>query len=491
MSRLFAGLWIFALAIAPSLAQDTQPNVLFIAIDDLNDWVGPLGGHPLVKTPHMDSLAKRGTTFSNAHCQAPLCNPSRTSLLTGLRPSTTGVYALNVWFREDEKLREHVTLPQHFMQNGYYVATTGKIFHDAYPPPKGREPNTEFTEYGLRGSMTPRPKQKFVNTPSDIALMDWGVFPEKDEECFDYDVGSFACDWLGKSPRDKPWMLCVGFRHPHVPCYAPQKWFDLYPTDDSLLPPMRDDDRDDVPPFAWYLHWKLPEPRLAWLKAEQEWRPLIRSYLASVSFADAMVGRVLTALDESGQAQNTVVVLWSDHGWHLGEKAISGKNTLWDRSTHVPLIFAGPGISKNAVCARPAELLDLYPTLVELCGLPQREGLEGQSLVPQLKNPDAPRERPAITTQGPGNHGVRTEEWRYIRYGDGSEELYDMQMDPNEWINLADNSRYNTVKAELAKWLPKDDAAPLGKGKVRLLEKIDGVWYWEGEPIHDGDPIPQ
>ena len=491
MNRFLAALFIIAVAAAPSLAQAQRPNVLFIAIDDLNDWVGPLGGHPLVKTPHMDALASRGTTFTNAHCQAPLCNPSRTSLLTGLRPSTTGVYSLNVWFREDANLREHVTLPQHFMQNGYNVATTGKIYHDAYPPPKGREPNTEFTEYGLKGSMTPRPKTKFVNTPSDIALMDWGVFPEKDEECFDYDVGSFACDWLEKSPRDKPWMLCVGFRHPHVPCYAPQKWFDLYPTDDSLLPPMRDDDRSDVPPFAWYLHWKLPEPRLAWLKKENEWHRLIRAYLASVSFADAMVGRVLAALEQTGQAENTVIVLWSDHGWHLGEKAISGKNTLWDRSTRVPLIFAGPGVSKGAVCARPAELLDLYPTLVDLCGLPKREGLDGQSLVPQLKDADAPREQPAITTHGPGNHGVRTEQWRYIRYADGSEELYDMQMDPNEWINLADNPRHATVKTELAKWLPKDDAAPLGKGKVRLLERIDGVWYWEGEPIHEGDAIPQ
>jgi arylsulfatase A-like enzyme len=491
MSRLLSALLIIASGAGSAFAQDQKPNVLFIAIDDLNDWVGPLGGHPLVKTPNMDALASRGTTFTNAHCQAPLCNPSRTSLLTGLRPSTTGVYSLNVWFREDEHLKDHVTLPQHFMQNGYYVATTGKIFHDAYPPPKGREPNTEFTEYGLRGGVQPRPKQKFVNTPADIALMDWGVFPEKDEDCFDYDVGSFACDWLEKSPRDKPWMLCVGFRHPHVPCYAPQKWFDLYPTDDSILPPMRDDDRSDVPPFAWYLHWKLPEPRLAWLKEANEWHALVRAYLASVSFADAMVGRVLAALGETGQTQNTVIVLWSDHGWHLGEKDISGKNTLWDRSTRVPLIFAGPGITKGAVCARPVELLDLYPTLADLCGLPKPKRVEGQSLVPQLKDADAPRERPAITTHGPGNHGVRTEEWRYIRYADGSEELYDMQMDPNEWINLADNSRYDAVKEELAKWLPKNDAAPLGKGKVRLLEKIDGVWYWEGEPIHEGDPIPQ
>lgn len=467
-----------------------RPNVLFIAIDDLNDWVGPLEGHPLVKTPHMDALAARGTTFTNAHCQSPLCNPSRTSLLTGLRPSTTGVYALNVWIRNHEQFRDVVTLPQHFMQHGYHVATTGKIFHDAYPPPRGREPNTEFSEWGLRGNTRNRPEQKFVQIPDGHPAMDWGPFPERDEDCFDYDIASFAVDWLAKSPREKPWMLCVGFRHPHVPLHTPQKWFDLYPEDESILPPYRADDRDDVPRFAWYLHWKLPEPRLTWLREHDEWLPMTRAYLASVSFVDAMVGRVLAALDESGQADNTVVVLWSDHGWHLGEKDISGKNTLWDRSTRVPLIFAGPGVAAAAKSNRPAELLDLYPTLVELAGLPEREGLEGESLVPQLKDASAPGTQPAITTHGPGNHGIRTERWRYIRYADGSEELYDMQADPNEWTNLAGRPEQAAVKQELAAWLPKTDAAPLGDGKVRLLEEIDGVLYWEGKPIRPEDAIP-
>jgi arylsulfatase A-like enzyme len=468
-----------------------RPNVLMVAIDDLNDWVGPLGGHPLVKTPHINALAARGTTFTNAHCQAPLCNPSRTSLLTGLRPSTTGVYALDVWFRSDDRWKDRVTLPQHFMASGYHVVATGKIFHDAYPPPEGRKPNTEFSEWGLKGGFTSRPKQKFVHTPTDIALMDWGPFPDRDEDCFDYDVASFAADWLAQPPQDKPWMLCVGLRHPHVPCYAPPRWFDLYPDDDSILPPVKADDRADVPFFAWYLQWKLPEPRLAWAKESHQWRPLVRSYLASVSFADAMLGRVLEALLESGEAENTVVVLWGDHGWHLGEKDITGKNTLWDRSTRVPLIFAGPGVASGAKCGRPAELLDVYPTLAELCGLPQRDGLEGQSLVPQLKDASAPRDRPALTTHGPGNHGVRTERWRYIRYDDGSEELYDHAADPNEWTNLAADPAHAHVKRDLAKWLPPASADPLPGGTVRLLEKRGDTYYWEGQPIHPGDPIPQ
>ena len=180
----------------------------------------------------------------------------------------------------------------------------------------------------------------------------------------------------------------------------------------------------------------------------------MRAYLASISFVDAQVGRVLDALEASGLEKNTVVVLWSDHGWHLGEKGITGKNTLWERSTRVPLIFAGPGVAAGAKCDRPAELLDIYPTLLDLCGLPANKANEGISLVPQLKDAKAARERPAITTHNPGNHGVRTEKWRYIRYADGSEELYDRAADPHEWTNLANEPKHADVKKELAKWMP-------------------------------------
>jgi arylsulfatase A-like enzyme len=210
---------------------------------------------------------------------------------------------------------------------------------------------------------------------------------------------------------------------------------------------------------------------------------LVRAYLASVSFVDSQVGRVLAALADAGLAQDTVVVLWSDHGWHLGEKAITGKNTLWERSTRVPLIFAGPGIAKGAVSRRPAELLDLYPTLVELCGLPARDGLDGHSLVPQLRDPEAPRPWPAVTTHGPNNHSVRDERWRYIRYADGSEELYDTVADPNEWTNLAGDPSYATVIREHRRWLPKVNAPPVPGSRVRVVELRDGIPYWEGAPI--------
>ena len=257
----------------------------------------------------------------------------------------------------------------------------------------------------------------------------------------------------------------------------------MYPMESLILPPMQEKDRSDTPDFSWYIHWTLPEPRLSWLKETNQLKPLVRAYLASVSFVDSQVGRVLDAIEDSGHADDTVVVLWSDHGWHLGEKEISGKNTLWDRSARVPLIFAGPGVSENATCGKPAELLDIYPTLAQLCDLPEKSDLDGQSLLPQLRDANASRSKPAITTHNPGNHGVRTERWRYIVYADGSEELYDMKNDPNEWTNLAANPTHAHIKQELASMAPKT-SEPLAPGSAaRVLWKEGNEWIWEGKPI--------
>jgi arylsulfatase A-like enzyme len=467
-----------------------RPNVLFIAIDDLNDWEGHLGGHPQAKTPNLDGLARRGTQFVNAHCQAPLCNPSRTSVMTGLRPSTTGVYALDPWFRTDARWREVVTLPQYFSRAGYRTYATGKVYHDAYPPKEGRRDGVEFDVWGYHGSHGPLPARKFVHTPDDIKLMDWGQFPPRDEDQEDYKVADWAIGRLKEMPKDRPFFLAVGFRRPHVPCYASPKWFDLYPEADLVTPPVKEDDRADVPRFAWYLHWRLPEPRLAWLREHDQWRPFVRAYLACVSSTDHQVGRVLGALGEAGHFQDTVVVVWSDHGFHLGEKGITGKNTLWERSTHVPLIFAGPGVAAGGRCAAPAELLDLYPTLVELCGLPANAGVEGHSLVPQLKDAAAPREFPAVTTHGPDNHAVRSSGWRYIRYADGSQELYDEKADPNEWTNLAADARYADVIREHARWLPKVNERPVAGSKTRLIEVKGGTPVWEGKAIGADEAVP-
>lgn len=467
------------------------PNVLFIAIDDQNDWIGALGGHPQAKTPHLDALVQRGTVFTNAHCQAPLCNPSRSSLLTGLRPSTTGIYGLTPGIRAVDRTRTHVTLPQTFTRAGYTTFAAGKIYHDGSVAPKDQP--AEFTTWA-KTAPTPRPPQPIAHLPlpDRHPLMDWGPWPQRDEDTGDYRIASAAIEAIRSAPKDRPFFIAAGFRLPHVPCYAPQKWFDLYPDETLQMPPVDEHDRDDTPRFSWYLHWKLPEPRLHTLRENGEWRPLVRAYLASTSLMDAQIGRVLAALAASGQADNTIIVVWGDHGYHLGEKLISGKNTLWERSTRVPLVFAGPGVKSGQRCDSPAELLDVFPTLLELAGLPARPDLEGHSLAPQLHDAKAPRAWPAITTHNPGNHTVRTDRWRYIRYADGSEELYDLAADPNEWRNLAGDAQHAARKRELAGWLPQADAphAPGSAQRVLTYDPVTGEVNWEGKLIGRNEPIP-
>jgi arylsulfatase A-like enzyme len=446
MKTLLFGL---LLLISALLHAADRPNVLFIAVDDLNDWVGHLKGHPQVLTPHIDQLAARGTAFLNAHCQSPLCNPSRSSLLTGLRPSTTGIYGLSPGIRQVAALKSHVTLPQTFTSAGYFTYTCGKIYHDgsiALP-----DQPTEFNTWGPAPHMS-RPPTPFVQTPQKHPAMDWGVFPSDDKTQADWKIADAAIAALKTAPKDQPFFIGCGFRLPHVPCYASQKWFDLYPMDTLQLPAVLADDRADTPRFSWYLHWRLPEPRLPWLKENDQWKPLVRAYLATISFMDSQVGRVLAALEETGRASQTIVVLWSDNGWHLGEKLITGKCSLWGRSTHVPLVFAGPGVSPRSSCTQPVELLDIFPTLLELGGLAPRADLEGHSLVPQLRDALTPRPWPAITTHNQGNHAILTQEWRYIRYADGTEELYDERADPQEWHNLARDPRLADRKRTLARW---------------------------------------
>lgn len=496
----------FIITTAAQAAETPRPNVVFIAIDDQNDWVGHLGGHPLAKTPHLDQLAARGTTFLNAHCQAPLCNPSRTSLLLGLRPTTTGIYGLAPWFRTLPEWKDRVALPQHFAAHGYKTMATGKIYHGGTGGGGGggkgknkgaeqAEAQPEFQVRGTAGGVGVKPDKKLIPaTPmGNNPLMDWGVFPHRDEDKGDYQVASWAVEQIKAAPKDKPFFLAAGFFLPHVPCYVTQKWYDLYPDDDSVLPIIKENDRDDTPRFSWYLHWHLPEPRLRWVRENNQWRNLVRSYLASTSFVDAQIGRITAALEQAGLADNTIIVVWGDHGWHLGEKSITGKNTLWDDGTRVPLIFAGPGVSRGGRCAQPAELLDIYPTLNELCGLEARTDLEGISLGPQLRDAATKRERPAITSHNQGNHGIRSERWRYIRYADGTEELYDHKADPNEWTNVAAKPEHAAVIAEHRRWLPKIDVPPAPRSASRVLtyDKTTDEAVWEGKTIKRTDPIPE
>ncbi|HIA62944.1 MAG TPA: choline-sulfatase [Planctomycetes bacterium] len=464
-----------------------KPNILFIAIDDQNDWIGCLNGHPLAHTPNIDRLAAGGTLFTNAHCQSPLCNPSRTSLMIGMRPSSTGIYGLAPWFRNVPELASSVTLPQHLAKHGYTTYSTGKIYHGRY----GRQSDSkEFHHLGPPGGVGIRPENPLVNTPSGHPLVDWGVFPHKDEQKQDYKVAQYAVDTLKSNPQE-PFFLAVGFFLPHVPCYTTQKWYDLFPDDDSVLPKVIADDRDDTPRFSWYLHWKLPECRLKFLQDENQWHNLARSYLACTAFIDSQVGRVIEQLENSGYRKNTIIVLWSDHGWHIGEKAITGKNTLWADGTRVPLIFAGPGITSGQVSAQPAELLDIYPTLSELIDTKVGSQLEGHSLLPQLKDVTAKREHPAITTHNHDNHAIRTTRWRYITYADGTAELYDTLVDPHEWHNLADKAMYQGVIADLRKWIPKTNKKPVKNSSHRILLYDDGKVNWEGKDIPADAPIPE
>ncbi len=460
-----------------------------IVIDDQNDWIGCLNGHSQARTPHIDRLANRGTLFLNAHCQSPLCNPSRTSVMTGLRPSTTGVYGLSPNLRAVEDLRAVTTLPRHFRIHGYETLMAGKIYHGDY----GRNPtDDEFDTLGPPAGIGPRPLSPLVETPSHHPLVDWGTFPHRDEDKGDWKLASWTVDQLQK-PHDKPFFLSVGFFLPHVPCYVTQKWYDQFPEDTLQLPPVLNDDRTDTPRFSWYLHWKLPEPRLRFLREASQWKNLVRSYLASTAFVDSQVGRILDALNASPFADNTIVVLWSDHGWHLGEKAITGKNTLWERSTRVPLIFAGPKIVANAHCDQPVELLDIYPTLAQLCDLPLPELLEGHSLVPQLADAAATRAWPAITTHNHDNHSVRSLEWRYIRYADGSEEVYNLIDDPHEWTNMVGDDALTSTIQSHREWLPELNRKPVpgSRDRILLYDAAAGLANWEGEDILPGSPIPE
>lgn len=484
MRNLFILLFIF-LQIHTTCA--AKPNVLFIAIDDQNDWVGCLKGHPQIKTPNIDALARRGTLFQNAHCQSPLCNSSRTSLMTGLRPTTTGIYGLAPWFRDLPEYKNLVSLPQHMKAHGYKTYMAGKIYHGRYGFKKGQK---EFDIIGPRTGPDKKLKKKLVNTPSKHPAVDWGHYPHQDESKPDYKIASWAVSKLKAMPKEEPFFLSVGFFLPHVPCYATKKWFGLYPEETLKLPPFLATDRQDTPRFSWYLHWMLPEPRYKFLDEAKQWKNLVRSYMACTSFIDSQVGRILDALKSTGLDKNTIVVLWSDHGFHLGEKLITGKNTLWERSTRVPLIFSGPGVTSNQECTQPAELLDLFPTLSELCGLPVLKENEGHSLLPLLRDAKSKRPWPAITVHNHDNNAVRSERWRYIRYADQTEELYDMKKDPNEWNNLANDKQYEAVKKEHAKWIPKNNAMPAPGSRHRILTYKNGKATWQGKAIHPKQAIP-
>ena len=440
-----------------------RPNVLMICIDDLNDWVGYLGGHPDVVTPNMDALAKRGRIFSNAHCAVPVCSASRISIMSGVAATTHGSYELGPKYEQLPALTEAPTIQRYFKVNGYKTFSGGKVLHHGFG---GRLAGDIDHSFGRKKNPAPK---KAMNRPDHWSkAWDWGAFPEEDSQMGDYELAIEAVEAL-QQEHDKPFFMSVGFFRPHVPLFVPPKWFELYDEAQIALPNNPLVDIDDIPAnFLSINDYAVAPTHREVLKHEKQ-RSLTLAYLASISFVDHCVGIVLDALESSPHAKDTIVVLWSDHGFHLGEKQHWAKRTLWEESTRVPLLITGPGIDPGQHCKEAVSLIDIYPTLLELCDLPTASHLEGVSVVPQLQAPSTPRAHPAITSSYYGNHSVRTRDWRLISYEDGSEELYDHRVDPDEFNNLANLPQHKAMRDKLKAWIPRD-ATPEFKAKSERLK---------------------
>lgn len=432
------------------------PNVLFIAVDDLNDWVGCLGGNPDAKTPNIDEFASRSVLFRNAHCQVALCNPSRVSVMTGLYASTSGIYANSK--RAASTAYDNAThMPEWFQQNGYRTMCMGKIYHNDHGKKK------YWNKIGPKtlrwGPSVPGGKQftkRFGKRARDTLA--WAALDIEKGEMPDEQIATWAKEQLDGKYK-KPFFLALGFYKPHVPLTAPKRYYDLFDRDKLSLPEVLENDLDDVPEMG--RRWVLDRQELIADDAVNQYSPtyrreLVHAYHACVALTDDCVGQVLRHLQSSRYADNTIVVLWSDHGWHLGEKRHWRKWMPWEESTRSLVAVHVPGsASHGTVCDRTIGLIDLYPTLAQLCNLEAPQQLQGLSFHQLLQNPQAEWSRPALTSTTAGNHTVRSERWRYIRYKDGTEELYDHQKDPHEWDNLASDTDLQLIKDEHAAWIDK------------------------------------
>lgn len=432
-----------------NLPPAARPNVLFISVDDLNHWVGCLKRNPQTITPNIDRLAQRGVNFTHAYCAAPVCNPSRAAALSGLRPATTGCYDNGADWRP--MIDPSLTLPMHFRNNGYLTVGAGKIYHGNFDRRSDFEQYMENEDEGK----DPTPKAAAAQNINGIRF---GPLDCNDEDIADGRTTAYCIKQL-QQPHDKPLFLACGLHKPHMPWHVPQKYFDMHPLDQIQLPPVKANDLDDVPPAG--VKMAAPDGDHAAILKSGKWKEAVQGYLAAISYTDANVGRVLDALDKSPDRDNTIIVLWGDHGWHLGEKEHWRKFALWEEATRAPYIWVVPGMTQpGTTSVRTVDFMSMYPTLSELCGLATPKHVQGVSIKPLLANPQAPWTTPALTTYLYNNHAVRTEQWRYIRYNDGGEELYDETKDPYEWTNLANKPELASVKAELAKSMPTSNTRP-------------------------------
>ena len=509
-----------SLAVRPVVAVERRlgPNVLMIVVDDLNDYVTGMGGHPQAGTPNLARLASQGVSFRRAYSNNPICAPSRGSLFTGIYPHTSKLIHFGKWF-ENEVLVNSKTIPEYFHDNGYHTLGTGKLLHNYRP--------YVWQEFGFKANYGPSAYngKEFVAHPSvpepfrSIGWIDGGFGPTSDvprvksedgSECVGwYDMpnwneirnlryvsendrdplpdercAKWAADKLtlfAKEPNAKPFFMGVGFLRPHTPLYAPKRFFDMFPLEGIKLPVIREGDNADThykdvfgPDIKGPRYFRLLKE--SYPTIEQGLKTYVQAYLACVAFVDEQIGVVIDALDRTHLREDTIVLVTSDHGYNMGEKEYLFKNSLWEESGRVPLIIRAPGVAKpGAVVERPVSLIDVYPTLADLCSLKgdtrknsKGATLDGFSLKPLLTDPEADQwEGPdaALTVIksdqypspqiGKQHYAVRTRRWRYILYNNSAEELYDHDADPYEWTNLADDPRYTNTKAELKAQLLK------------------------------------
>ena len=493
MKRLPLNLIFFLFCFTLS-SQARQPNVLFLAVDDMNDWLGCMGTSPSAITPNLDKLAKRGVLFTNAHTAGVYCAPSRAAIFSGQFASTTGCYRTANYFVH---LPEIDALQMCFAKAGYTTLGAGKLFHH----PAGAIDQRGWDTFFLRNKSqrtsgwplnswsdeTPLPHPfpaSIYNRGREITggmFLEWAALPdEQEEQMADTIRVNWAAEQLQKKHQE-PFFLGVGIYAPHYPNYCPQKYYDLYDPESIELPPLKEDDLADLPEKIRKI--KTARSRIIEkLNTLDAFDDAIHGYLACISYADAMMGRVLHALERSPHADNTIIVLWSDHGYHHGQKGDWGKHTLWERTSNVPFIWAGPGIARGARSDVTVSLIDMFPTLVEMCNLPApHQKLEGSSIAPVLRNPDEAKDRTVyLPHMHPGEYATINRNWRYIRYGDDGEELYELQKDPHEWRNLADDPEYAELKTTMREAAPATFAEPREKLNSRRDLLIEGEsFHWK------------
>lgn len=477
-----------------------KPNILLISIDDLNNWIEPLAGHPQAQTPNLQRFANQSVNFTNAYCASPSCSPSRTALMTGKHPYVTGVYKNTQIWRQ--VIPNEITLPEYFQQAGYWTAGAGKIYHNNMPDPRSWNdyyPSKvkHMPDYYLPDYDSTSGSKYFKKTDNEIReddpkgitftmpvfdkmyiAFDFEPLPFKTEQTGDYSSVKWVSDQL-KRKHDKPFFLACGLYRPHLPWYVPQEFYDKFPLDEIQLPEIYQEDIADLPKLG-----KKTAQRGNYHKHVVKaglWKKAVQGYLAAICYADYLVGQLLKALEESEYGDNTIVVIYSDHGWQLGEKEHWRKFALWENAINSVCMIKAPkeisgyaDVKNGYVSDKNVSLVDIFPTLTDLCGLPQKEGITGRSLTPLLLNPTKQWSYPVITTLDDNHYSVIQDQWHYINYDGKDEELYNLKEDPNEWYNIAADTSLKNVKQQLRALIPKDIHEYVQTDPLRWEDVLNG-----------------